>query len=62
MILAPHARLNPPKRQLHDAYFDDTDYIKEFGLFNPGAMLRSKERNMVSAGVAVRKGLRFASQ
>ena len=55
MILAPHSRLKTPKPQVHDADFDDTDYIKKLGAFYPGSMVRSKERNMISEGVAVRK-------
>lgn len=56
MIPAPHSRLKTPKPQLYDAEFDDTDYLKKLGAFCPGAMLRSKERNMISAGVAVSNG------
>lgn len=33
-----------------------TDYMKKLGAFYPGALLRSKERNMISAGVAVSNG------
>lgn len=56
MILAPHSRLKTPKSQLYDADFDNTNHIKKSGAFYPGAMWRSKERNVLSAGVAVRKG------
>lgn len=56
MILAPHSRLKTPEPQLYGTDFDDTDYIGKLGAFYSGAMLRSKERNMVSAGVSIRKG------
>lgn len=56
MILASHSRLKTPKPQLYNAEYDDTDYIKRLGAFSPGAMLRSKEHNMISAGVAVSNG------
>lgn len=48
--------LGIPKPQLRDADFHDTDYMKKLGAFYRGAMLRSKELNMISAGVAIRKG------
>lgn len=57
MILALYAKLKTLKTRLHDADFDNTYYIKEFGVFNSVAMLGSKKKcNTVSAGVAVRKG------
>ena len=56
MILAPHSSLKTPKPQLYDADFEDTDYIKKLGAFYPGATLRSKEHNMILAGVAVTNG------
>lgn len=40
-----------------DGQYDDTDYVKERGCFQPGALLSTKSNSLISAGILVRKGV-----